>query len=119
MANEKILLTILLLAGCSAQASETLDVKLDASKTELEAFEPVTITAAVTYNGEPVQDSAEIEFELINPAGNAIGSVKPEYGGDGKYTIETSFDGTGTYKVISHVSYKELHEMPEIEVTLK
>lgn len=119
MANEKILLTILLLAGCSAHANETLDVSLNASKSELEAFEPVTITATVTQNGEPIQYDVEIEFELINPNGNTIGSVKPDYRGDGKYSIETSFDGTGTYKVVSHVSYGDLHEMPEIEVKLK
>lgn len=116
---KKLLLIVLLLAGCSAQANETLDVTLNASKSELEAFEPVTITATVMYNGEPLQDDVEIEFELINPNGNSIGSVKPDASGDGKYTIDTSFDGTGTYKVISHVSYGELHEMPEIEVKLK
>lgn len=116
---KRLLLTVLLLTGCSAQANETLDVTLNASKSELEAFEPVTITATVTYNGEPIQNDVEIEFELINPTGNAIGSVTPDTSGDGKYTIETSFDGTGTYKVISHVSYGEQHEMPEIEVKLK
>lgn len=116
---KRLLLTVLLLTGCSAQANETLDVTLNASKSELEAFEPVTITATVMYNGKPIQNDVEIEFELINPTGNAIGSVNPDTSGDGKYAIETSFDGTGTYKVISHVSYGELHEMPEIEVKLK
>lgn len=116
---KKFLLTVLLLAGCSAQANETLDVTINASNTELEAFEPVTISATVTYNGEPIENDVEIEFELINPTGNSIGSVKPVPIGDGKYAIETSFDGTGTYKVISHVSYGQLHEMPEIEVELK
>ena len=116
---KKLLLTVLLLAGCSTQANETLEVTLNASKTELEAFEPVTFSAAVMYNEEPVQDNVEIEFELISPTGSSIGSVKPDLIGNGKYSIETSFDGTGTYKVISHVSYGELHEMPEIEVKLK
>ena len=116
---KRLLLIVLLLAGCSAQVSESLDVSIDASKEQLEAFEPVTITSTISYNGELVVENAEIEFEFINPNGQSIGTVKPTNNDDGTYSIETSFDGTGTYKIIAHVDFEQLHEMPEVEVVLK
>lgn len=110
---------VLVLAGCSAPPAETLEVTMKATKQEVEAFEPVKITSLVTVNNEPISSGAELEFELINPDGTSIGAVTPTNEGNGVYSIETSFDGQGTYKIISHVSYGELHEMPEVEVTLK
>ena len=112
-------LFVLLLAGCSALSAETLEVTIKATKHEVGAFEPVKITSLVTVNNEPISSGAELEFELINPDGTSIGTVTPTNEGEGLYSIETSFDGQGTYKIISHVSYGELHEMPEVEVTLK
>lgn len=112
-------LIVLLLAGCSAPPTETLEVTIKATKHEVEAFEPVKITSLVTVDNEPISSGAELEFELINPDGTSIGTVTPTNEGEGLYAIETSFDGQGTYKIISHVSYGDLHEMPEVEVTLK
>ncbi|MBD8035889.1 MULTISPECIES: FixH family protein [Solibacillus] len=112
-------LLVLLLAGCSAPSAETIEVTIKASEQEVEAFEPVKITSHVTLNNESISSGVEIEFELINPDGTSIGTVTPTNEGEGLYSIETSFDGQGTYKIISHVSYGELHEMPEVEVTLK
>ena len=116
---KRLLLIMLLLAGCSTHAEESLKVSIDVSKTQLEEFEPVTITSTISYNGEPIAQNAEIEFEFINPNGQSIGTVKPTNNDDGSYSIETSFDGTGTYKIIAHVDYEKLHEMPEVEVELK
>ena len=116
---KRLLLIVLLLAGCSAQANESLEVSIEASPTQVEAFEPVTIISTISFNGEPVTKNAEIEFEFINSNGQSIGTVNPNNNEDGTYSIETSFDGTGTYKIIAHVDYEELHEMPEVEVSLK
>ena len=116
---KRLLLMVLLLAGCSAHADESLEVSIKANPVQVEAFEPVTITSTISFNGEPVTENAEIEFEFINPNGQSIGTVNPDNNGDGTYSIETSFDGTGTYKIIAHVDYEGLHEMPEVEVSLK
>jgi hypothetical protein len=114
-----IFLVVLLIVGCSDQASEGLQVTIEASKGQVEVFEPVAFTAELLFKGTPLKNGAEIEFELINPQGQSIGLVIPTNVGDGSYTIETSFDLAGTYKVIAHVSYEGLHEMPEVEVTLQ
>ena len=114
---KRLLLLVLLLAGCSAQA-EVLDVTISASTKTLQAFEPVTITASVDAGG-PVSEGAEIDFELIAPSGQTMGSVNPTNNGDGTYSIETSFDAAGTYRIIAHVDYDNAHEMPEVEVTVQ
>ena len=116
---KRLLLAVLLLAGCSAQANEGLDVTLEANKTQVEAFEPVTFTATVTHEGESVTSGAEIDFEFIDPQGKSIGSVTPTNNEDGTYSIETSFDALGIYTIISHVDYEGQHEMPEVELELK
>ena len=119
---KRMLLIVLLLAGCSAQANEGnegLDVTIEANKTQVEAFEPVTFTATVTHEGESVTGGAEIDFEFIDPQGKSIGSVTPTNNEDGTYSIETSFDALGIYTIISHVDYEGQHEMPEVELELK
>ena len=109
---------MLLLAGCSAQA-HALQVTIEATKQSVEIFEPVTITASVEASGKPVRDEAVALFELIHPSGKTMGSVNPQNNGDGTYSIETSFDAAGIYRVIAHVDHGEAHEMPEVEVTVK
>lgn len=115
----RLLFLVLLLAGCSAQAHENLQVTIEATKQSVEIFEPVTIKASVKASGEPVSADAVVDFELIHPSGKTMGSVNPENNGDGTYSIETSFDAAGIYRIISHVDYGSEHEMPEVEVTVK
>ncbi len=114
-----ILLSVLLLVGCSASSNEGLQVGLESDKTTVEAFEPIIFSATVLYNGELVEDGVEIDFEFIHPNGHSIGVVTPTNAGEGLYSIETSFDFPGTYIIISHVSYENTHEMPQVGVTLK
>lgn len=114
-----VLLSVLLLVGCSTSSNEGLHVALEANKTTVEAFEPIIFSATVLYNGELVEDGVEIDFEFIHPNGQSIGIVTPTNAGEGLFTIETSFDLPGTYNIISHVSYENAHEMPQVEVTLK
>lgn len=120
---KRLLLIVLLLAGCSAQANEELNegliVTLTTTKSEIQAFEAVTFTATVTFAGEKVVDGADIAIEFIDPNGVSIGSVTPTNHKDGSYSVETSFDALGTYTIISHVDYEGLHEMPTVEVELK
>ena len=109
---------MLLLAGCSAQAHE-LQVTIETNKQSVEVFEPVTITASIEAAGKPVSVDATVDFELIHPTGKTIGTVNPENNGDGTYSIETSFDAAGIYRIISHVDHGQEHEMPEVELTVK
>lgn len=116
---KRLLLIALLLAGCSTQLTEPLQVTIEANKQQVAAFEPITITAHIEADGKPVTEGAEIDFELINPSGQTIGTVNPINNDDGSYSIETSFDATGTYRIISHVDYEQSHEMPKVEVTVQ
>lgn len=116
-----LLAALLLLAGCSAKAEPKplLDVSVKANKQTVEAFEPVKITTAVTLNDEQIDDKLDISYEVINPSSISVGSVTPQKQADGRYMIETSFDETGTYQIVSHVSYASLHEMPIVEVEVR
>lgn len=116
---KQLLLIVLVLAGCSTQITEPLQVTIEANKQQVAAFEPVTITAHIAAGGQPVLEGAEIDFELINPSGQTIGTVNPTNHQDGSYSIETSFDAAGMYRIISHVDYEQLHEMPIAEVTVQ
>jgi uncharacterized lipoprotein YajG len=116
---KRFILVVLLLAGCSEQATEALQVNIVASKAKVAAFEPVTITSTIVADGKPVINDAEVKFELIHPNGQKIGTLNPTNNGDGSYSIETSFDATGTYRIISHVDHNHDHDMPEVEVTVK
>lgn len=116
---KRFALLVLLLAGCSAQEEGNLQVTIYSNKQTIEAFEPIVITASIETSGNPVSSKAEIDFELIHPSGKTIGTVNPTNNEDGTYSIITSFDEAGTYRIISHVDYEHEHEMPEIEVTVK
>ncbi|MBO1000639.1 hypothetical protein IOC57_23210 [Bacillus sp. SD075] len=113
------ILAILLLIGCSdsgkkqheLEQSKTLEVSLESNPKKIMLNEAVTFTAEVKYGTDDISKEAKVQFEIIEN-GVSIGLVSPKHIGDGKYLLETKFFEQGKKKVIAHVSYKTLHEMP-------
>ena len=128
-----VFIFILLLAACgtneqSQQNSETSssedqvaeipEVEVKFGEKPLPVKEKTTIEAAVTQGGEPVEDADYVDFEIWNDSQGQESSktIEAEHTGDGIYTIEYTFDSSGTYQVIAHTQVGDLHTMPQVEV---
>ncbi|MDQ0155076.1 FixH family protein [Robertmurraya andreesenii] len=94
-----------------------IDVKLTVHPEKGEAGEPVTIEAKVTYGDEEVKD-ADVQFEIWRAHDEHHEKVKIEHAEKGIYRLEKSFEQEGTYYVVSHVTAKEMHNMPKKEFVI-
>lgn len=126
-----ILTAAIALAGCnnmnehaghtssSSEKLEPLKVKLTVPNTA-STNKAVHLQAAVTYGKEKVDDADEVMYEIIKD-GQAKSSVKKmvKTSKEGVYTLDYTFKSPGKYTVISHVTAKNQHTMPEKEITVQ
>ncbi|TCT18078.1 YtkA-like protein [Melghiribacillus thermohalophilus] len=84
---------------------------------EIEVGETVQIQCRVTQGDETVNDADEVEFELWKDGDpdDQHQEIEGTLEGDGIYYIDYTFDEPGTYYVISHVTAREYHIMPQKE----
>ena len=113
-----LLLAVLVLSGCQAQAYEFLEVELTASSTELRVNEPFKLFVNVAYGEENIDDETIVEMEFIE---NYIStaSVNPDALGDGEYELELQLMSPGEHIIIAHVSYEDYYEMRQVLVDVK
>jgi hypothetical protein len=125
------LLMIILLSACGTNPSESINgssgipqmidvgISTEPSPDQLMPHEPVTIQAKVTLNGEEVNDADEVMFEIWQDgkqdqsekvAGTPIQN--------GLYTTEQTFHEPGVYYVVSHVTLREMHNMPKLKLVV-
>src|SRR5699024_8322134 len=85
----------------------------------IEAGETLDLLAEVTYGDEIVTDADEVEYEIWEK-GEKDDSyfLEADNHEDGTYTAETTFDKDGIYHVQVHVTARDMHTMPEQEVTV-
>lgn len=88
--------------------------------TESDAFQPGkegTIKIKVTKGDETVSDADDVQFEIWKD-GHKDDSKKhePENKGDGIYALSHTFNKKGIYHVITHVTARSNHTMPEKEL---
>jgi len=120
-----ILTTGLVLAACG-QTEE----KHDHAKQEINTNEPVKVnlsipekakvgqkvklTAKVTQDGKAINDADEVMFEIIKDGdeGKSVKKMVKE-ANDGVYELPYTFDKDGSYQVISHVTARSQHTMPD------
>ncbi|HHY72928.1 MAG TPA: FixH family protein [Bacillus bacterium] len=81
----------------------------------IEVSHEVTFEATVTQGDEKVDDASDVEFELWKNGEEIHEKIKAEHQGDGIYSIKHSFAETGTYNVITHVTARDMHTMPQRE----
>lgn len=127
-------LAIMLLAGCAAdseQPSEEHNQKeqtMDEQPQMLEANilvpkminpnEEVTLKVEVTQGDEKVEDANEVMFEIWQDDKEKSEMIEAEHEGNGVYTIKTTFEQDGVYHVQTHVTARDLHVMPTIQVAV-
>ncbi|WP_053366454.1 FixH family protein [Bacillus sp. FJAT-27245] len=73
------------------------------------------IKAHVTQDGKNVEDANEVKFEVFKNGDKEHEMIEAKHAGDGIYTIKKTFAEAGHYVVISHVTARDMHNMPKKE----
>ncbi|AIE60400.1 FixH family protein [Bacillus methanolicus] len=112
------------LAGCSnnqEKAQETpkfLDVKLTVNPEKAKVNQPVTFEAKVTYGKEAVTDADDVKFEIWRANDKNHEKIQVKHAENGIYRLKKSFNREGTYYIISHVTARNMHNMPKAEFVI-
>ncbi|MGM9987037.1 MAG: FixH family protein [Bacillaceae bacterium] len=110
-----------LLAGCSQGESKKLEepkmlnVDVKFNPTSVKVNEEFTVQAIVTMGDEKVDDASEVMFELWKKGQEDHEMIEGVKVGDGVYELKKKVNETGTYIVVSHVTARNLHNMPKVE----
>ncbi|QCJ44665.1 hypothetical protein FAY30_23795 [Bacillus sp. S3] len=100
------------------QAPEMVDVGLKINPENPQPNKEVTFSATVTQGKEKVDDADEVTFEIWKDGQEKHDKIQGEHKGDGVYSITKSFPEAGKYFVISHVTARDMHNMPKKEFTV-
>ncbi|MFZ7944335.1 MULTISPECIES: FixH family protein [Bacillaceae] len=119
-----ILLTVISLSitvSCAKQENENvgklpemLDVKLSINPETGELQKPITFEAKVTQGNEEITD-ADVIFEIWRAKDEKHEKIEIKHTKNGVYRLEKSFEQDGTYYIISHVTARDMHNMPKKE----
>lgn len=94
-----------------------VDVNLSINPNPGELNKPVTFEAKVTQGKDQVKD-AEVIFEIWRAKNDKHEKVGVIHTKNGIYRLEKSFNQEGTYYIISHVTARNMHNMPKKEFTI-
>ncbi|MBL4951531.1 FixH family protein [Neobacillus sp. YIM B02564] len=97
---------------------EMIDVTLKIDPEHPQPNKEVTISATVTQGKEKVDDADEVVFEVWKDGQEKHEKIKGESKGNGVYSITKSFSESGVYYAISHVTARDMHNMPKKEFTV-
>ncbi|MDX8345190.1 FixH family protein [Rossellomorea sp. YZS02] len=126
-----IMLSIGILAACGSdekqndkeegQVPQMLEVKVKTDPGELSAGKTTQVSAIVTQGEEKVSDADEVLFEIWKEGVSEEDHIKKEakLKKDGQYAIDYIFDEKGKYFIIAHVTARDLHNMPKVEVNVQ
>lgn len=113
---------LLVVAGCANHTEEEelayLDVKM-AVEEKLPANQEVELACLVTYGDEKVTEASEVKFEVWKHGTEDRQMIEGKHVGDGKYVARYTFAAKGTYSVVAHVTAKNMHNMPKIDVVVE
>ncbi|CAH2717493.1 hypothetical protein BACCIP111895_04707 [Neobacillus rhizosphaerae] len=119
-----IFITFLLfsmLVSCSKQKDKTvelpgmLEVKLSVKPETGKVNQPITFEAKVTQGNKEVNDADEVIFEIWRAKDEKHEKIEIKNAKNGIYRLEKSFPQEGTYYFISHVTARDMHNMPKKE----
>lgn len=121
------LISVLLLTiavACSNEKEKTtdipemLEVNLSVNPEPAKLNQPVTFEAKVTQGKEKVNDADQVIFEIWRAKDEHHQKIAIKHPKDGIYRLEKSFDQEGTYYIISHVTARDMHNMPKKEFVI-
>jgi hypothetical protein len=115
-----VLLLLVGLSGCSEEKAEhklpeMIEVVLTVTPETGQVNEPVTFEAKVTQGEENVEDAKEVKFEIWRANDENHEKIEIEHAENGIYRLEKTFEQEGTYYIISHVTARDMHNMPKKE----
>lgn len=122
-----LILALLVVSACGnkdnqnqadKELPEFVEVKLTITPEHGQANEPIIFEAKVTQGEENVEDADEVKFEIWRAKDKKHEKVKVEHSEDGTYRLEKSFAQEGTYYIISHVTARDMHNMPKKEFVI-
>lgn len=96
-----------------------VNVELNIQPNQVKVNEKVVIEAVVTQDNKKVTDADKVIIEIVPTAtsGKPV-EIPANHVGEGKYTVETSFDQADTYSITSHVTVGAMHTMPKKDLTV-
>ena len=125
-----LLILGIVLAACNGETDEdgnlddleeelaVLEVDLQVNES-VEVGETLEMLSEVTFGDEVVTDAAEVDYEIWEKGERDDATfIDADNHEDGTYTAETAFDDDGIYHVQVHVTARDMHTMPEQEVTV-
>ncbi|MFK9092970.1 FixH family protein [Bacillus salipaludis] len=120
-----IFLTVLFLSiavSCGQQQKEKagkppemIDVVLSIKPSTGELNKPITFEAKVTQGNENVNDADDVIFEIWRAKDEKHEKIEIKHAENGVYRLEKTFQQEGTYYIISHVTARDMHNMPKKE----
>lgn len=122
-----LFLALLIVSACGnkedqdqadTELPEFVEVKLTVTPEHGQANEPIVFEAKVTQGEENVEDADEVKFEIWRAKDENHEKVTVKHAEDGIYRLEKSFSQEGTYYIISHVTARDMHNMPKKEFVI-
>jgi hypothetical protein len=115
-----MVLSFLLVSACNNEQHpanddlpEFVEVDLTVTPENGKANEPIVFEAKVTQGDENVEDADEVKFEIWRAKDEKHEKISVEHSEDGIYRLEKTFQQEGTYYIISHVTARDMHNMPK------
>ena len=114
-----------IISGCSnhdtvhhgAEVGELIDVLVEIDTQPIKIHDEVVIKAKIMQGQEVVTDATEVKFEIWRDGDEERemieGEIHPE---EEVYFINKIFHEPGLYYVIAHVTARNMHSMPKLEL---
>ncbi|MFJ5715205.1 FixH family protein [Neobacillus sp. NPDC093127] len=116
-----VFITVLLLiaaVSCSKQNDalpEMINVDLSVKPGTGKVNQPISFEAKVSQGKEMVNDAESVIFEIWRAKDEKHEKIAIKQAKNGIYRLEKSFPQEGTYYIISHVTARDMHNMPKKE----
>lgn len=125
-----LMLGLFTLAGCSSQSAQNpsaqngvvtpIDVTFSTQPASpVKSGEKVKIIVTVKQNNQLVEDAASVKFEIWKDQQEKHDMVVAKLGLTGDYFVERTFDASGTYFVMYHVTARDMHKMKQMELKVE
>jgi hypothetical protein len=121
-----ICLSLVIISGCNstnneenvqrAEAPAIVEVEIQRSKENPSIGEDVTFNAIVTQAGEAVEDASDVSFEIWEKESEDHEMIVGEHVGNGTYSTHKRFETEGLYYIVAHITARDQHTMPRIEL---
>lgn len=104
-------------ASSAEEKPVSVEIYVDAK--QIKPGQKTTIKALVTQGDKKVNDADDVMFEIWKKGEDHHQKKKGKSQGNGVYSVANTFDSSGTYVIMSHVTAHGQHTMPKKSITVK